>query len=58
MNIILIYADDLGREMLGCYGQQHVPTPHIDALAADNGNGTPHTHTFMDAANLISGAPA
>ena len=34
-NIILIYADDLGIGMLGCYGQQVVTTPHIDQLAAE-----------------------
>lgn len=34
-NIILIYADDLGIGMLGCYGQQLVTTPHIDKLAAE-----------------------
>jgi arylsulfatase A-like enzyme len=33
-NILLIYADDLGYHELGCYGGKHVPTPHIDALAA------------------------
>lgn len=33
-NIILIYADDLGRGMLGTYGQQIVKTPHIDKLAS------------------------
>lgn len=32
-NIILIYADDLGRGMLGTYGQEIVKTPHIDKLA-------------------------
>lgn len=32
-NIILIYADDLGMGMLGCYGQQIVKTPNIDRLA-------------------------
>lgn len=32
-NIILIYADDLGRGMLSCYGQQHFETPNIDRLA-------------------------
>lgn len=34
-NIILIYADDLGIGMLGCYGQKVVTTPHIDQLAAE-----------------------
>ena len=34
-NIILIYADDLGIGMLGCYGQQLITTPHIDQLAAE-----------------------
>lgn len=34
-NIILIYADDLGIGMLGCYGQEVVKTPHIDQLAAE-----------------------
>ncbi len=32
-NVILIFADDLGPGMLGCYGQQIVETPHIDRLA-------------------------
>lgn len=34
-NIILIYADDLGIGMLGCYGQKIVTTPNIDQLAAE-----------------------
>ncbi|MDF7824804.1 arylsulfatase [Pontiellaceae bacterium B12227] len=34
-NVILIFADDLGPGMLGCYGQQVVTTPHIDRLAAE-----------------------
>ena len=29
-NVILIYADDLGIGMLGCYGQKVVTTPNID----------------------------
>ncbi|NIJ46541.1 arylsulfatase A-like enzyme [Wenyingzhuangia heitensis] len=32
-NIILIYADDLGRGMLGNYGQKYLTTPNIDKLA-------------------------
>ncbi|MDF1823642.1 MAG: arylsulfatase [Verrucomicrobiales bacterium] len=33
-NVILIYADDLGPGLLGCYGQALIKTPHIDSLAA------------------------
>lgn len=31
-NVIFIYADDLGRGMLSCYGQKYFQTPNIDAL--------------------------
>lgn len=34
-NIVLIYADDLGRGMLGAYGQSIVKTPNIDRLATE-----------------------
>lgn len=34
-NIIYIMADDLGIGDLGCYGQQQIQTPGIDALAAN-----------------------
>ncbi|WP_111709780.1 sulfatase-like hydrolase/transferase [Lutibacter citreus] len=34
-NIILIYADDLGRGMLGTYGQKYLTTPNIDKLASE-----------------------
>lgn len=33
-NILLIMADDVGRETLGCYGGTSYDTPHLDALAA------------------------
>ncbi len=32
-NVIYVYADDLGRGMLSCYGQRHFETPNIDRIA-------------------------
>lgn len=32
-HIVVIYVDDLGAGELGAYGQEHIKTPHIDALA-------------------------
>jgi arylsulfatase A len=34
-NIVLVLADDIGFETLGCYGGQSHPTPNIDLLAND-----------------------
>lgn len=34
-NIILIYADDLGRGMLSAWGQKYFSTPHIDRLVEE-----------------------
>ena len=33
-NIVLIMADDLGVEALGCYGGKSTSTPHLDRMAA------------------------
>ena len=32
-NILLIFADDVGSDAVGCYGGESYPTPNIDALA-------------------------
>ena len=42
-NIVLIMADDVGREVLGCYGGSSYRTPQIDALAA---GGTRFDHCY------------
>lgn len=34
-NIVVIVADDLGTNELGCYGGVNVQTPHIDKLASE-----------------------
>ena len=34
-NVVYIYADDLGRGMLSCYGQKLIETPNIDRIAAE-----------------------
>jgi arylsulfatase len=41
-NIIYILADDLGYAELGCYGQQKIETPNIDALAENGMRFTQH----------------
>ena len=32
-NIVFIMADDLGYGDIGCFGSEHIKTPHLDALA-------------------------
>jgi arylsulfatase A len=48
-NILLILADDVGHDALGCYGGETYPTPHLDKLAAsgiryDHGYSMPSCH--------------
>src|SRR5262245_30013575 len=33
-NVVVVLVDDVGFADVGCYGSE-IPTPHIDALAAD-----------------------
>lgn len=42
-NIILILSDDLGADILGCFGSDQYKTPNLDALAA---GGMKFTHTY------------
>lgn len=41
-NIIYIYADDLGYDELGCYGQQKIKTPNLDRIAKEGMRFTQH----------------
>lgn len=41
-NVIFILADDLGYRELGCYGQELIQTPNIDALAKQGMRLTQH----------------
>lgn len=41
-NVVFILADDLGWGEVGCYGQEKIPTPHIDRLAAEGMRFTQH----------------
>lgn len=41
-NVIFVLADDLGYGELGCFGQQHIRTPHLDRLAKQGMRLTQH----------------
>ncbi|MGD8239468.1 MAG: sulfatase-like hydrolase/transferase, partial [Armatimonadota bacterium] len=36
MNVIVVIADSLRVDHLGCYGNEWIRTPHLDALAAES----------------------
>ncbi|MFT5191504.1 MAG: arylsulfatase A-like enzyme [Verrucomicrobiales bacterium] len=42
-NFLFIFADDFAYDAIGCYGNDEVKTPHLDALAA---RGKRFTHTY------------
>jgi len=50
-NIVLMVADDHGREALGCYGNPVVSTPSLDRLA---GYGTRFTNSFCTTASCAA----
>lgn len=43
LNVVIIYADDLGWGDLSCYGQKRYKTPHIDRLAEEGARLTNFT---------------
>jgi arylsulfatase A len=46
LNVVFMLADDLGYGELGCYGQEKIPTPHLDRLALE---GMRFTHHYSGA---------
>lgn len=42
LNIVFILADDLGWGEVGCFGQEKIPTPHLDRLAGQGVRLTQH----------------
>ncbi|MDR1525241.1 MAG: sulfatase-like hydrolase/transferase [Tannerella sp.] len=42
-NVVVIYANDMGKGLLSAYGQKHFTTPHIDALVH---NGVSFNYAF------------
>jgi arylsulfatase A len=46
LNVVFMLADDLGYGELGSYGQEKIPTPHLDRLAVE---GMRFTHHYSGA---------
>lgn len=42
-DIVVYLSDDHGWEYLGCYGNEHIRTPHLDSLAEE---GIRFTHAL------------
>lgn len=54
-NIVLIVADDHGKDALGCYGNKVIRTPNLDKLAAD---GIKFTNAFCTSASCSASRSA
>ena len=54
-NVVLIVSDDHGREALGCYGNDAIRTPNLDALAGD---GVRFTNAFCTTASCAASRSA
>jgi arylsulfatase A-like enzyme len=39
-NVVILFIDDLGFGDVGCFGNQRIPTPHIDSLAKEGARCT------------------
>ena len=50
-NVLILISDDHGLSQSGCYGNNNIKTPNIDALAA---NGVRFTNAFTTAASCSS----
>ena len=60
-NILFLVADDLGFNDVGFHGSRQIPTPHLDALAADGVDLLNyHTHPVCSPsrASMLSGRHA
>lgn len=57
-NVLIVFTDDQGTLDAGCYGAEHLYTPHIDSLAAQGVRFTQaYAHTFCcpSRASLLTG---
>ena len=45
-NIVIYLSDDHGWEYLGCYGNEHIQTPHLDGIA-EEGTRKPHNSSIL-----------